>query len=147
MLKRLLLVSLFISIMPSAFALDPIFTPWNNNLAIRGYDPVAYFTVNKAVEGNKEFAWEWQGATWRFSSQANLNLFKSAPEDYAPQYGGYCAYAVAKNSTASIQPEQFAIVDGKLYLNYNKSVQEKWLADQAAFIEKANKNWPGLLNK
>jgi YHS domain-containing protein len=147
MLKRLLLVSLLISIFPSAFALDPIFTPWSNNLAIRGYDPVAYFTENKAVEGNKDFAWEWQGATWRFSSQANLDLFKSAPEDYAPQYGGYCAYAVAKNSTASIQPEQFAIVDGKLYLNYNKSVQAKWLADQAAFIEKANKNWPGLLNK
>jgi YHS domain-containing protein len=131
----------------NALALDPIFTPWTNNLAIRGYDPVAYFTENKAVEGSDNFEFEWEGATWRFSSQENLTKFKAEPESYAPQYGGYCAYAVAKNSTASVDPTQFSIVDGKLYLNYNKKIQQQWLNDQANFIEKADINWPSLLNK
>jgi YHS domain-containing protein len=130
-----------------ALALDPIFTPWTSNLAIRGYDPVAYFIENKAVEGSKNFEFEWKDATWRFSSQENLTKFKADPESFAPQYGGYCAYAVAKNSTASIDPTQFSIVDGKLYLNYNKKIQQQWLKDQASFIEQADKNWPSLLSK
>lgn len=130
-----------------ALAVDPIFTPFLNNLAIRGYDPVAYFTQNQAVEGLEAYEFEWMGATWRFANAEHKNLFVNDPEAYAPQYGGYCAYAVASNSTASIEPEQFSIVDGKLYLNYNKSVQQKWLKDQARFIEEADKNWPALLKK
>jgi YHS domain-containing protein len=130
----------------NAFALDPIFTPWTNNLAIRGYDTVAYFTENNAIKGSGDFEYEWQGATWRFSSQSNLDMFKNEPERFAPQYGGYCAYAVAKNSTASVDPTQFAIVDNKLYLNYNKKIQQQWLKDQGLFIEQADKNWPALLN-
>ncbi len=131
----------------TALAIDPIFTPFLNNLAIRGYDPVAYFTKNQAVEGLEKYEYEWMGATWRFSSSEHKDLFVSNPEAYAPQYGGYCAYAVASNSTASIEPEQFSIVDGKLYLNYNRKIQEKWLADQARYISEADNYWPELLKK
>ncbi|MGY5451545.1 YHS domain-containing (seleno)protein [Agarivorans sp. MS3-6] len=143
-MKKLLLVLLFVS--GYSFAADPIYTPWFNNLAIKGYDSVAYFTDNKPIEGSEQFEYQWQGATWRFSSAHNLALFKADPEQYAPQYGGYCAYAVAKGKTASIEPEQFTVLNGKLYLNYNASVQQKWQAERDSYIEKADKNWPKVLN-
>lgn len=146
-MHKLLLALSGLVLATSVLATDPIFTPWSSNLAIRGYDPVAYFTENKAVKGVKEFETQWQGATWRFASQMNIDKFITDPEAWAPQYGGYCAYAVAKNSTASIDPEQFSIVEGKLYLNYNAKVQKQWLADQQNFIEQADINWPALLNK
>ena len=147
MLKRLLTTLAFLFFIGKAIAIEPIFTPFLNNLAIRGYDPVAYFTQNQAVEGKEAHEYEWMGATWRFASAEHKTLFVNNPEAYAPQYGGYCAYAVASNSTASIEPEQFSIVDGKLYLNYNGKIQEKWLKDQARYIELADQNWPGLLAK
>lgn len=142
---RSLLMALMMFAAP-VFAADPIYTPLFSNLAIRGYDSVAYFTQQQAVKGNKEHQWEWQGATWRFSSAENLALFKAEPEKYAPQYGGYCAYAVSKNKLAPIEPEQFSIVEGKLYLNYNADVQGKWLADRDNFIKLADKNWPAVLD-
>ncbi len=139
------MISVIILGFNQAFALDAIFTPWSNNLAIRGYDPVAYFTDDKAVKGKKKFSWEWQGATWRFANAAHLEMFKTEPNTYAPQYGGYCALAVANNETASTEPEQFAIVDGKLYLNYNAKIKKEWMADPAHFIELADQYWPDLL--
>lgn len=126
------------------WALDPVYTSWYSNLAIKGYDPVAYFTDNKPVKGDAEFEFDWQGATWRFSSDDNRQRFINDPEEYAPQYGGYCAYAVAENNTAGIDPSQFSIVDGKLYLNYSQKIQNKWLLKQQYYIEQANKNWPAL---
>jgi len=143
MKKLFFLLFLFSS---SVFAADAIYTPWHNNLAIRGYDTVAYFTENAPVKGKKTHNMEWQGATWRFSSGENLALFKADPEKYAPQYGGYCAYAVANDSLASIEPEQFTILNGKLYLNYNADVQQQWLEKRDAYIELADKKWPNILN-
>lgn len=149
-LARFLLVlgvvvgSLFVS--GSAYAVDPVYTPVFSDKAIRGYDTVAYFTQNKAVEGRDEFATEYMGARWLFASQEHLDLFTQDPEKYAPQYGGYCAYAVSQNSTASIQPELFTIVEGKLYLNYNESVNDKWRANKANFIVEADKHWPTLVD-
>ncbi|TXR53758.1 YHS domain-containing (seleno)protein [Reinekea thalattae] len=145
--KTLLLASTLFACATRVFAVEPIFTPWNSDLAIRGYDTVAYFTQNSAVEGLSDFEYQWQGATWRFSNEDHLKLFAENPEKYAPQYGGYCAYAVAKNSTASIDPSQFSIIDGKLYLNYNAKIQQRWQEDIAGFIDQADKNWPGLLKK
>ncbi|MEO0368244.1 MAG: YHS domain-containing (seleno)protein [Pseudomonadota bacterium] len=145
MFRSILLAVSMLLVSFSAAALEPIYTSLFSNNAIRGYDTVAYFTQNQAVEGDKAFSYEYKGATWLFSSQENLDLFKAEPQKYEPQYGGYCAYAVSKNSTASIEPEQFTIHNGKLYLNYNKSVNEKWLADKDAFITAADENWPGLL--
>jgi len=126
-------------------ALEPIYQTTFGDVAIRGYDPVAYFTTGKATKGDSDHSFEWTGANWYFDSEENRNLFKANPEKYAPQFGGYCAYAVAKNSTAKTDPEAWTIVDGKLYLNYSKKIRDQWKEDQAANIVKGHKNWPGLL--
>ena len=136
---------IFLMGMGNAFAIDEIYTPLFSSVAVKGYDTVAYFTENKPVEGKKAHSYKYKGATWRFSTAENKALFEANPEKYAPQYGGYCAYAVSQNTTASIEPELFTIVDGKLYLNYSKDVNEKWHANMANFITDADKHWPGLL--
>ena len=131
----------------SATALEPVYTGTFSSTAVSGYDTVAYFTLGKPVEGKREFATTWKGAEWRFASAANLEAFKANPEKYAPQYGGYCAWAVSQGKDASADPEQWSIIDGKLYLNYNADIQKKWSADKANFIKAADKNWPDLLKK
>lgn len=124
----------------------PTFTN-KNGIAINGYDTVAYFTQDAAVPGSDTFKTDWNHATWLFSSQENLDLFTANPEKYAPQYGGYCAYAVAKDSFAKIDPTQFTVLDGKLYLNYNARINRKWGKNRDQFIIDANDNWPGLLEE
>ena len=114
--------------------------------AIHGYDPVAYFTEGKPREGSSDYTHEWRGATWRFASAENRDRFRAEPEAYAPQYGGYCAYAVAKGATANGDPELWAIEGGKLYLNLNPDVQKLWDADRPGYIAKADANWPGLVD-
>ena len=128
----------------SAFAaqVDPVYK--DGGLAIRGYDPVAYFTEQKPIRGSEQFRYSWMGATWLFASAANRDQFAANPAQYAPQYGGYCSYAVSKGHTASIAPEAWRIVDGKLYLNYSKGVQKTWQQDVPGNIHKADQNWPGL---
>ena len=132
----------------SAFsAVAPVNKSALSGVAVKGYDPVAYFKSGKPVKGDKQFTLEHLGAKWRFSSQENLDLFKAGPGKYAPQYGGYCAWAVSRRYTASIDPEAWKIVEEKLYLNYSKAVQTKWEEEISANIEKANVNWPQLLNE
>ena len=138
----------------SARAAEPPINTLKNSLfggrtdsAINGYDPVAYFTVGKPVKGQDGFATEWMGAKWKFSSQANLDLFKANPEKYAPQYGGYCAYGVTQGSLVKVEPEQFTLRDGKLYLNYDADVQAKWLKDPAGYIKDADAKFQALLKK
>jgi len=114
------------------------------SIAIKGYDPVAYFKQGAPTKGSPQFAQQWMGATWLFASAENRDLFAANPEQYAPQYGGYCAYAVSEGHTASIDPEAWKIVDGKLYLNYSKGVQKKWQQDMASRIQRSDKNWPSL---
>ena len=128
----------------SAAAKEPVYQTFFGT-AIDGTDPVAYFTEGRPVEGSSDFSYEWNGATWRFASAENRNKFASEPEKYAPQYGGYCAWAVAQGYTASTDPEAWKIVDGKLYLNYDKGVQAKWEADIPGFIRSADGNWPKVL--
>ncbi|MEM9765532.1 MAG: YHS domain-containing (seleno)protein [Pseudomonadota bacterium] len=123
---------------------DPIYQSFLGT-AIDGTDPVAYFTEGKPVEGSSDFTHEWNGATWRFSSAENRDLFVENPEKYAPQYGGYCAWAVAQGYTAATDPEAWAIVDDKLYLNYNQDVQARWNKDIPGFIASADGNWPTVL--
>lgn len=127
-----------------AAAKDPVYKSFLGT-AIDGTDPVAYFTEGRPVEGSADFTYEWNGATWRFASAGNRDRFAAAPEKYAPQYGGYCAWAVAQGYTASTDPEAWKIVDGKLYLNYDKGVQAKWEADIPGFIKSADGNWPKVL--
>ncbi len=127
----------------NALALDPI----NASLfgvAIEGTDPVAYFTEGRPVEGSKAHSLEYMGATWRFATAANKSAFEADPTKYAPQYGGYCAWAVSQGYTAGIDPDAWTIVEGKLYLNYSESVMETWLEDRDALIDRADANWPAL---
>ncbi|MFA6961848.1 MAG: YHS domain-containing (seleno)protein [Opitutaceae bacterium] len=114
-------------------------------VAIKGYDPVAYFTVGKPTKGDSDFSYGWNGAEWRFASAANRDLFKAMPEKYAPQYGGYCAWAVSRGYTAGIEPDAWKIVNNKLYLNYSMKVQAQWLENIPDNIAKADENWPKIL--
>lgn len=136
----LLALSLLLS--AHAFAIEPIFSTKDG--AIRGYDAVAYFTKHKAVKGAKQFSTNWQGARWHFSSQTNLDAFIADPEKYAPQYGGYCAYGVAQGYTPEIDPQAFAVRDGKLYLNLSKTVLKRWKENIPGYIADADQNWPAL---
>ncbi len=113
-----------------------------NGLAIDGYDPVAYFTERKPVKGAPEFRTEFQGATFQFASADHRDRFAADPEQFAPQYGGFCAYGTAKGYKAKIDPEAFTVVHGKLYLNYSDAVQTRWLSDISGYIQKADANWP-----
>lgn len=118
-----------------------------NGIAIRGYDTVAYFTQSKPVEGRDEFSTQWSDATWKFSSQEHLDLFVENPEKYAPQYGGYCAYGVAQMSLVKIEPDQWTIIDGKLYLNFNAKLNNKWKKDTAGYIKTADALFQKLLKE
>lgn len=118
-----------------------------SGLAIQGYDPVAYFTDEKPVEGAKEFEQVWNGATWRFASAEHRDLFAKDPAKYAPQFGGYCAWAVSRGYTAGVDPTAWKIVNGRLYLNYNAKVQKQWEEDVPGNITKAEENWPKILQK
>ncbi|WP_432200557.1 YHS domain-containing (seleno)protein [Erythrobacter sp. W53] len=115
------------------------------NIAVGGYDTVSYFQGNGApVKGDARFTVEYDGAEWHFSSQENADKFKEDPDAYAPQYGGHCAWAMARGSLAPGDPTVYKVVDGKLYLNFNKQVQETWLKDIPGFISKANIAWSEL---
>ena len=151
-LRHFLMLAL-VAISFSAMAEKPVNTLTNSffakqtDTAINGYDSVAYLTQNAPVKGLDANTFEYKGAKWKFSTAANLELFKGNPEKYAPQYGGYCAFAVAKNSLAKVDPTQFTVVDGKLYLNYDASIQKDWLKDRADLIKKADANFSALIAK
>lgn len=137
---------LLLGLTHSAWAAKPnIYVGFASNVAVSGYDPVAYFTEGEPVKGSKEFTHEYDGAVWRFSSQQNLDAFAEDPEAFAPQYGGYCAWAAAQGYTAKGNPKYWTIVDGKLYLNYSAKVQKDWEQDIPGFIAKADENWPDIL--
>jgi YHS domain-containing protein len=117
------------------------------NVAIKGFDTVAFFTAESAVEGNPQYSFIWNGAKWYFSNAENMEKFRANPEQYAPQFGGYCSWAVSKGYTADGDPNAWKIVDGKLYLNYNQKVKEKWEAEQPKLIEDGRKNWEEFKKK
>lgn len=126
-----------------ASATPPVYN--ESGIAIDGTDPVAYFTRNAPVAGKPSITLDWNGATWRFDSADNRAAFADNPEAYAPQYGGYCAYAVSRNYTAPTVPEAWRIVDGKLYLNFSLRVRKIWERDIPGRIAAADRNWPGVL--
>ncbi len=128
-----------------AQAAQEVYTPWLHNKAVSGYDTVSYHTEGKPVVGKDEFKTTYKGATWLFSSQENLDLFKANPEKYEPQYGGYCAWAVAHDNLVKADPKVWTIIDGKLYLNYDKSIEEKWLPRQEELIPVGDKKYPELI--
>ena len=112
------------------------------DIGVKGYDPVAYFTLGQPTPGLDQYSYRWKGVTYRFASADNLKRFKTDPEKYLPQYGGYCAYAMAINRIADIDPSRWAIVDGKLYLNNNYLSYHLWSLNKSGNIAAADHNWP-----
>lgn len=115
-----------------------------SGVALRGYDVVAYFAEGAPRHGSAEFAHSWNGAEWRFASAGNRDSFAADPARYAPQYGGYCAYAMAQGYFADVEPEAFSVVNGKLFLNANLRVRSRWLGDVPGYVAQADRNWPRL---
>lgn len=116
----------------------------DNDLAIKGFDAVSYFTAGAPSKGSDKFTSAYNGAIYHFSTATNRDLFKANPAKYAPQYGGYCAMGVAMNQKFDTDPTAWHIDGGKLYLNLNKSVQTKWLTDVPGFLETSQENWPSI---
>lgn len=145
-MKQLLLSLLLISgTCTAALAQKPqVFQ--TDGKAIKGYDAVAFFTDNKPVAGNPEFAYEWNGASWLFASRQHLDSFKTAPAKYAPQYGGYCAFGCSQGHKAPTETNTWTIIDGKLYFNYNQKVKEMWSKKTDELIPKADKAWETVKN-
>jgi YHS domain-containing protein len=118
-----------------------------SGVAIHGYDPVAYFTQNQPVKGDARWAHAHEGATYWFASDEHRKAFAAAPQQYAPQYGGYCAYGVSQGAKPDVDPNAFAIVDGKLYLNLSPAIQKRWQQDIPGYIKAADAKWPALANR
>jgi hypothetical protein len=137
---RQLFIGSFILITFHVSAQKEVFS--RSNEAINGYDPVAYFTESKPAKGKKEFSYVWKDSNWLFASEKNRDAFKTDPDKYAPQFGGFCAYGVSDNHKAPTSPDAWTIVDGKLYLNYDAGVKHLWSKDRENLIKKANTNWP-----
>ena len=149
-MKNFKILSLAIALVCSfsVFASDEINTTFLGNKAVKGYDVVSYFVDNTAVKGTKTISTKYMGANYWFSTIENKKLFLKSPEKYLPQFGGYCAYAVgAKNTTADINPTQFSVIGGKLYLNYNKKIQKMWVEKRDEYIKIGHNNWTELLEE
>ncbi|MFP6807740.1 MAG: YHS domain-containing (seleno)protein [Pseudomonadales bacterium] len=143
----LLLVSALVLAVNASAKPDPVYTSFFSSLAAGGHDVVAYFMQYKSVKGKSKFSTDYLEAQWRFSTAENLAKFRSDPKKYAPQYGGYCAWAISQGYTAKGDPEYWRIVGGKLYLNYNEDIQNTWEADIPGFVKLAEKNWPMILGE
>jgi hypothetical protein len=126
-------------------AIEPLINTDESNVAIHGYDPVAYFVAGEARLGSPQQTTLWQGAQWRFESEANLQRFVSDPQRYAPRYGGFCAYAVSYGQTADIDPAAWTIIDGRLYLNFSERVRQIWRPRTGEFIPDADILWPTIV--
>jgi hypothetical protein len=148
--RRVVAIGLLIGATAIALAAagrQPAVNVSKSGLAVDGYDVVAYVTDGRPVAGSPQFETKWNGVLWRFASAMHRDTFLKDPERYAPQFGGYCAYAVSQGHTANGDPQVWKIVDGRLYLNYSTSVQRTWQKDIPGYIAKARGNWPAVLDK
>lgn len=142
---KFILTSVVVFLLSHCYGQNEIFI--KSNVAIQGYDPVAYFKKAIPIRGVADYSFKWKDALWYFSNAANLTEFQRNPEAYAPQYGGYCAYGMAGGHKVATSPDAWTVLDGKLYLNYNKSVQSLWSQDKAGNIDRANRHWSAIKNK
>jgi len=148
-MKKIILMLQMIAVMTfslfqSANAADAVYTGYFSSKAVSGYDVVSYFTESKQVKGSSKYTFEYQGADWYFSTPEHLALFKSDPTKYAPQYGGYCAWAMASDQRAPGNAPFWTVYKGKLYLNYDQSVMDTWVQDKDAFIQQADLHWSNV---
>lgn len=142
-----LAVTLAVALCGAAAADGRVNTGYFGGVAIMGYDPVAYFTESRAIEGSPEFSYQFLGETWQFASAEHRDIFAANPVSYAPQYGGYCAGEVhdadvGTGITTNVDPEAWRIIDGKLYLFYRKSGADWFEQNSDETIAKADANWP-----
>ncbi|WP_300493568.1 YHS domain-containing (seleno)protein [uncultured Methylophaga sp.] len=147
MLKKIITTTaatLALSLSAASFAADIDMNANGNDLAIQGYDPVAYFTNEKPTKGSSDFTATYKNAIYHFSNEQNRDLFRASPAKYTPQFGGFCAFGVTKGRKFDTDPTAWRVVDGKLYLNLNKDVQKVWLADVPGYITNANQTWPTI---
>nr|WP_171173885.1 YHS domain-containing (seleno)protein [Ruegeria sp. HKCCD8929] len=143
--RRSLLAGLALSLVsPAAYADSPLFHA-REGMALSGYDTVSYFNGGHPVPGRSDIAVMWKGAVWQFASQGNREAFEANPRAFAPQFGGYCAYAMSKGRLSSTDPEAWEIVAGKLYLVHSPQIQRLWQQDIAGNIAMAEQNWPDAL--
>jgi YHS domain-containing protein len=143
-MKRTIFIALiaFLGIAQAKAQKSEIFAPGGK--AIKGYDPVAFFTESKPVKGVDSLTYEWKEAKWLFASRQNLEAFKANPDKYAPQYGGYCAYGTAQGHKAPTQTDTWTVLNDKLYFNYNSKVKELWVKDQQNLIKEGDEKWPAI---
>jgi YHS domain-containing protein len=147
-MKNLFRIILFVSFATAVFAQSKsLFNLDKNSLAIQGYDPVAFFTDNKPVKGDPKLSTSFKGANYLFASKEHKDLFDKEPSKYEPAFGGYCAFGVSRNKLVEIDPDAFQIVDGRLLLQYSKSVRNNFNKDTQGNLAKANGNWPSLVEK
>jgi YHS domain-containing protein len=142
MLARKAAAALFAVTLATGAAADDLRRNAPDGLGLRGYDPVAYQTLRAAVPGDAAIAIEHDGIEWRFSSAQNREAFVATPERYLPAYGGFCAWATAHGYKADADPEAWTVVDGRLFVNYNREVQAEWLPERDRLIVEGDRNWP-----
>jgi YHS domain-containing protein len=145
-MRRLLTAILLLATLTSLGSAQAVNTD-SAGLALKGFDPVAYFTMQRATPGDPQYTAVHEGATYRFASAANRDTFAKEAAKYAPQYGGYCAFGVAGGYKVKVDPEAFSVRDGKLYLNYDARVQARWLKDVPGYLSKSEANWSALKDK
>ena len=141
--RRLMTLGMLVALSACGTLNSPTFS--DNTVAIRGYDPVAYHLEMKPVKGDPAHTYEYGNATWLFSSAENLDRFRDNPEQYQPEYGGYCAYGMSKGFVVSTDPNAWTIENGKLYLNHSLGVRRTWLKDVPGNINRADRHWQDKL--
>lgn len=147
-MKKLVIVSMLLLVMVTAAVAEKrLINVDKNGLALKGYDPVAYFTENRPVKGDAKFQSTFNGATYYFASAANKKTFEADPKKYEPQFGGFCAYAASQGHTAKIEPDAFEVLNGRLLLQYDRSVRDLFNKDQQGNLAKADRNWPSIVQK
>jgi YHS domain-containing protein len=146
-MKTLLLTALLLAASPALLSAKTLVNVDRHGIGINGYDPVAYFTDTKAVKGNPAISSSADGVIYYFASPEHKASFDANPAKYEPQFGGYCAYGLSRNSLVEIDPTAFQIVNGRLLLQYSKGILEKFNKDAVANLQKADQNWPLLVEK
>jgi YHS domain-containing protein len=146
-MKKLFLASLVLFAVSAFAGAKTLVNVDKNGVGIKGYDPVAYFTQNQPVQGNPQFQSTHNDVKYYFASQANKAAFDANPSKYEPQFGGFCAYAASRGHTAKIEPDAFQVINGRLLLQYDKSIRDKFNQDTQGNLKKADQNWPGIVEK
>lgn len=146
-MKRLLILPLALALFTTLASAKVLQNLDRSGVAIQGYDPVAFFTDNKPVKGNSQFVSEYNGARYYFASAEHKTAFDKEPAKYEPQFGGYCAYGVSHNNRVPVEIDAYQIVNGRLLMQYDKDVRDKFNKDTQGTLKKADGNWPGLVDK